>query len=802
MLKNYILIALRQFTRHKMFSALNVFCLAIGISFCLLIGQYILHETSVNSNFKHVHQQYFLTSTWKIKNTGPEITTVGPLPKALRQNYPDLVSNYYRFNPVTTSISVGDRHFRENVAIGDTSFVHMYGLSLLYGNPEHAFINNSSAVISEGLAIKLFGEKDVINKTITLSNTIGTTQDYKVSAVLKSMPYNTVNNLLGRDGYGMFIPFEGNNYYPGGTGEDLWTGFFTVGFVELQPGVNPDRLAGPIKKLLNLSSPGNINKNLTVNLKPLDTYYLAADEGAVTKTLSILSLVAGCILLLAMINFINIMVGTSSYRIKEIGLRKVFGGRKKELVLQYLTESMVLTLFAGLLSVLFYAIFRPSFSEALNMSLPTLNSFHFREFILLAGLVIVVGSLAGLYPALILSSSDIVTSVKGKMESVEKGMWMRKSLLVLQFTIAIAVFIFSMTISKQVAYFFGRDLGYDKEQVMVISAFPKQWDSAGVVKMESVRNSLTGISAVKTASVSFDVPERTPPGIIQANPEGSGNNQPITLQSITVDENYASTFGLRVLEGRFFREHGGAFTHGEAVINESAMKSLGWKSAVGKRYQISNGGPTFTVVGVVKDFNLASLHESIAPLTFIHVKDALSYRYLTVKFRAGNLPDAIAQVRARWKEVSPNAPFEYFFMDEKLQSMYQAELQLKKAAGIATGLMLLIVLLGIFGVLTLALARRVKEIAVRKVLGADLRHIVTLFIKQYAGLLLVANGIAWPVTYYFSNRWLQQYAYRTIQSPGIYFIAGILVTLIAVVLISLQCLKAALTNPVKNLRAE
>ena len=801
MLKNYILIAFRQFSRHKMFSALNVFCLAIGISFCLLMGQYILHESGVNKNLRNSHRQYFVTSRWKIKNTGPEFTTIGPLVKALKNSYPDLVSNYYRFNPVTNVVSAGDKHFKEDVSIGDTNMVAMYGYPLLYGDPAHAFNNNSSAVITQELATKLFGEPNAINKTVTFTNTNGTTQDYKVSAVLKSMPFNSIANLLADKGYAMYIPFEGNNYYPGGTGEDTWTGFFTVGYIELQPGVEPDRLAGPVKKLLKLNSPETIYKNLEVILKPMDSYYMDANNGAIAKTLSILSLVALCILLLAVINFVNIMIGTSSYRIKEIGLRKVFGGRRAELVFQYLIESMVLTLFAAILSVVFYGLFRPVFNEILNTSLPTLKEFHLKELIFLSGVVIIVGILAGIYPAVILSGSEVVASVKGKLESVEKGLWMRKSLLLLQFTIAIGVFIFSMMISKQVKFFFDTDLGYNKEQLMVITAFPKQWDSAGVEKMESIRNSLEGLSVVKNASVSFEIPERTPPSVFQVIPEGSKENQLVSLQSIGVDENFGATFGLQLLEGRFFRNQIGGFVSGETVINESALKSFGWQSAVGKRLRFANGGE-LTVAGVVKDFHLTSLHEAIVPLCFIHVKDNRSYRYLTVKLKAGNLSTSIAQVKTKWKELSPTAPFEFFFMDEKLQSMYQSELQLKKAAAVATGLMLLIVLLGIFGVLTLALTKRMKEIAVRKVLGAEVHHILSLFIRQYAALLVIANLIAWPLTYYLSNRWLQQYPYRIGQPLGIYFVAGIFVTLIAFLLISLQCLKVALANPVSSLKTE
>ncbi len=806
MLKNYVLIALRQFSRHKLFSALNVFCLAIGISFCLLIGQYILHETSVNSELRNIKQQYFLTSDWKIKNTGPEITTLGPLAKILKTDYPSLVANYYRFNPVTTVLSSGDKHFREDVAIGDTSVISMFGYPLLFGDPAHAFINNTSAVISEQLAMKLFGTANAINLTVTMNNNSGSRRDYKVSAVMKTMKFNTVNNLLSDKGYSMFVLFEGNNFYPGagtrgGTGEEDWNQFFTVGFVELQPGVQPTQLKAPVQHLMSVNAPEFTRNNLKVTFNPLSNYYYKANNAAIEKTLSILSIVALGILLLAVVNFVNIMIGTSSYRIKEIGLRKVFGGRRKELVAQYLIESIVLTFFAALLSVLFYSLARPLFNEVLHTVLPTLAGFQWKEIGVLLLLALLVGCLAGLYPGMVLSGSEMVSSVKGKSDSVDKRVWMRKSLLVLQFTIAIAVFIFSMTISKQVKFFFNTDLGYNKEQLLVISAFPKQWDSAGVVRMENIRDGLMRSSAVKAATVSFEVPERTSPGQVRVNPVGGKSHTEMSIQSVSVDEKYASTFGLHLLEGRFFRDSIGGYVSNETVINESAMKTFGWKTAVGHRLQVVNGSE-LTVVGVVKDFHMASLHENIGPLSLIHIKDVRAYRYVTVKLRGGNPTGEVERVKAAWKEASPGAPFDYFFMDERVQAMYEAELQLQKAAGIATGLMLLIVLLGIFGVLTLALTKRNKEIAVRKVLGAEVHHILSLFIRQYAALLLIANAIAWPLTYYFSNQWLQQYAYRIVQPVTIYITAGVFVAAIAIVLISLQCLKVALANPVKSLRSE
>jgi len=272
------------------------------------------------------------------------------------------------------------------------------------------------------------------------------------------------------------------------------------------------------------------------------------------------------------------------------------------------------------------------------------------------------------------------------------------------------------------------------------------------------------------------------------------------VPTILVDENYASTFGLKLLAGRFFKKNESGYTPGELVISESAMKAFGWKDAVGRQIQIQGGGIS-TVVGVIRDYNYASLHEAVGPLALFNVRDGLSYRYLTVKLKGGQSSN-IEQLKNKWKEFSPNSPFEYFFMDEKFQSMYASELHLKQAAVMATGLMGLIVMLGIFGVLTLALVRRTKEIAMRKVLGAGARHIVILFIRQYAALIGIAILIAWPFGYLLTNRWLEQYAYRIPQNAGNYLMVGAVVSAASFLLIGLQCMKVALTNPVKSLKSE
>lgn len=801
MFKNYFKIAIRHLTAHKLFSLINILCLAIGITFSIIIGTYILNQEAVNSHLKNLENQYILKSKWKTKDMGLDITTLGPLAKTLKAEYPNLVANYYRYNPVTNVVSAGDKHFKENIAIGDTTFVSMYGLSVLYGNPKQAFQNNNSAVITESMAQKLFGKKDAIGQRISVLTTVNNEhQDYTISAVLKDIFYNSVFNLVG-DEYNVFVPSVGNRYYLGGDGADNWNQVFEVGMVELQKGIFPQNLEKPLKQILAKYTPEAIQQNLQVQLAPVKSYY--SGSSSVQKMITTLSLVAIFILLMAIINFININIGISSYRLKEIGLRKVFGGARRQLIRQFITEALLLTFISAIVSIALYELLRPTFENILNSTFVHFWEFTFYQFLLLTLLVLMVGLVSGIYPAFVLSASNVLHAVKGKMDSAKNGLMLRKILLVVQFTIAIVVFISALNVSKQVSYVFNKDLGYNKDQLMVINALPKQWDSAGVKRMENIKSALQQLSVVKDASLSFEVPDRKPPNAIDLLPVGSSNNQPVFISGTIADKDYAATFGLHLKSGTFFNQQGTGIP-GQVVLNESAAKALGLtdETAIGKQIKWVSANVMLTVSGVVKDYNYSSLQQKIEPVAFTNIEDALAYRFLTVKLNSSNITAAINQVKEKWKSLLPASPFEYTFMDDNFQSLYKSELQLKSAADIATILNLLIVFMGIFGVVAFTLAKRSKEIAVRKVLGAGIKNIILLFIKEYAWLILIANIIAWPLAYTLVNHWLQSYAYRVEQSITPYLFAGGSVFMAAFIFVGLQCLKTASLNPVKNLRSE
>ncbi|MBS1598289.1 MAG: ABC transporter permease [Bacteroidetes bacterium] len=804
MFKNYIIIAFRHLTRHKFFSLINIFGLVVGITFSIVIGTYVLDEARVNSDIRNIASQYIIKSKWKQENIGLDFTTLGPLAKTMKDEYPQLVANYYRFDPVGNIVSVGDKHFRTQISVGDTTLVSMYGFQLAYGNPQHAFRNNKSAVVTEDFAKKFFDTPDVIDKVITIQTPAdGLKHDFVITAVLKNMRRNTITNFTALP-YQVYLPMNANEYFQGGDKGDNWANIFMVNMIELRKGVTVKDLEQPLAHILEKYQPDFVKGNLQLEMAAMSDYYLKANDGAVKKMLTTLSLVAIFILLLAIINFVNINIGTASYRLKEIGLRKVFGGAKLQLIVQHIAESFVLTLAAAVISLLVYELIRPFFGRLLNTEFDPFWQWSFYKILFLLALVTVVGFISGIYPAFVLSSGNIVNAVKGKITSSKRGLILKKVLLIFQFTMAIDVFIFALNVSKQVSYIFSKDLGYTKDQVMVVSSLPRQWDSAGVLKMENIKTQLLQIPGVKNLSLSYDIPDGNSGGFVNIYAPGKGN-KPINMQLISADEDFAKVYDIKAIDGIFLKHKEDPYETGQVVLSETAVKSLGLVSPVGKNIKIgATDGTSLKIVGITKDFQNESIQKQIQPIIVANLNEPFtrSYRYFSIKLNKANINQTINAIQKQWKTLFPDVGFDYSFMDEKFKFIYQSEMQLQNATDIATSLNLIVVFMGIFGVLAFTLAKRTKEIAVRKVLGAGSKNIILLFVREYAMLILIANVIAWPIAYFVVERWLENYAYRIGQSVIPYVLVAIFVFASSFILIALQSFKVASANPVRNLRSE
>ena len=799
MIKNYFKVAWRNIAKRRFYSLLNIVGLSTGIVFTFLIGAYVWNELQVNKKLRNAKNQYFLKSEWKDPNMGVDITTLGPLSKRLKEDYPDLVANYYRWDGITSVVSKGDKHLRENIQLGDSTLLSMYGFELLHGDTRTALNKPYSVVIAKEIAIKYFGNSDVVGENIAIQSFSGTKHDFAITGVLKEIPENSVT-LLNADNHNtFFIPANTFTYF-GRFDFEAWANIYIPSYIEVKEGVTASDLEKPISRLILENAPEGIKQNLTVHPVALTDYYLQKNKGLVKRMLYTLSFVGLFILVMAIINFVNIAISSSSARIKEIGIRKVLGGLRRQIILQFLTESVILVLLSTVVALGVYPFIRPFFGELVGKEIPGFSSFPL-YFVFIPGImVLLVGILAGMYPAIILSSLKSADSIKGKLKTIKENVWLRKSLAGFQFTLASIVIIAAFIVSQQVAYFFSKSLGYSKEYI-VASQVPRDWSPQGVRKMETIRDEFAAMPQISKATLSYEIPNGNNGGQPPVYKFGTDSAHAISMQALVTDEHYPDTYQIPVQAGSFFNNS----DSGKIVLNIKAAEALGWsdtRDAIGQRLRVAGDPATFTVKGVTADFHFGSMQQKIAPIIFFNVRFAPAYRYLSFKLKPGNLGDAIAAIEKKWALLLPGSSFEYNFMDDTLKKLYKSEIQLKKASNTATVLSLIIVLLGVIGLVSLSIQKRTKEIGIRKVLGASVPSIISLFMKEFLWLMIIAGLVACPVAWFIMQGWLSDYAYRIILTaqPFVMAIAGL--ASITMLLIVLQTVKAGIANPVQSLRTE
>jgi putative ABC transport system permease protein len=802
MLHNYFIIAWRNIIKHKLFSLINIFGLSVGIAFALLVSAYVWHEASINSDLKNADNQYIIQSKWKDPNMGYGLTALAPMPKALKDKYPTLVANYYHWDGVSSNVSKGDKHFRESLQVGDSTFLTTYGFKLLHGDAKTALNDPFSVVITDDRAIKYFGKTDVVGETLNIENFKGEKHDFVVQGVLDKLSKNSVTNVIEQSNSTFFLSGAAAKFM--GRSLDGWNNTAIVGLVELRPGVKPEALDAPMRSLIKKNAPPQIADNLTPYLVPLKSYYLEASNGLVKKMLYTLSFIALFILLMAVINFVNICISRSSQRMKEMGIRKVLGGLRKQLIWQFLTESVLMVFIATLFALGIYAIARPYFTEMLAADIDGLFSFPLYFYLLPFALALVIGLIAGLYPALVLSSLKSVDSLKGKLNQVKDNVIFRKGLIAFQFATAAVVLISAIVVSKQISLFFSKSLGYDKDYV-VYAQLPRDWSKPGVQKMEGIRYRLAQLPQVSSATLSWEIPDGNNGGSFRATRMDADSASGFSSQIMMADNQYAATYGLKLKAGQFFMPQYMQADSGKVVINEMQSKLLGFanaKDAIGQQFKALGSRDPLSICGVVADFQFGSMQSKMQPVTFYNVNQTPFYRFFSIKLRPGNIQNSLEAVQKKWAEVMPGAPFEYNFMDEALAKMYKTELQLKQAAYLATGLAIIIVLLGVLGLISLSVQKRTKEIGIRKVLGSSVSHVMMLFLKDFLGTVVIAGLVACPLAYYLMQRWLDNYAYKINLTPLPFIIAVLALTIVTAILISIQTIKAASANPVKSLRSE
>ncbi len=786
MLRNYLKVALRNLTKRRVYSLINIVGLSIGLTVVLLIALTIKFEHSFNSFNKKENRIYRvglkLKAHGKIMEDSPLfVAALGP---AMLKDMPE-VENYVRIaTPRTLYFTYGEHSFKvENATYADSSLFNIFSFKLIAGDKNSALTDPYSLVLTQATASRIFGNNDPVGKVVSVGNL-----PYKVTGVVKDPPANSdirfdavisFSTLYNRRD--VFLGWDGGEQY--------------VTYVLLNKNASMETVNEKFPSFLW----SYINKAYSVagwkeeaELEPLRDIHLYynADSAAIRENMNIYLAIAIFILLIACANFVNLSTARATGRMQEVGMRKVLGAKRKSLVLQFLAESVITSLFALLLAVMLVELLMPWYDSLIGKHLVFSRLVDGQFVLLLIAVLGMTGLVAGLYPAVFLSSFAPVDTLKGSGRRRQRH-FLRKALVVLQFAISVVLIASTLVISNQLAFMRSKNLGFDKGNMLVVPLVNGNLRA----RYQAFKTELRGIPGVLDAAVSSEVPLN---GFTSNGYRPQGYTSPIVINVVDVDGDFMNTYGLSLLKGRSFSEQV-ASDRQAYIINEALAKRLGWNDPVGK--SIDRNG-NHTVIGEVKDFNFASLYYHVEPLIITNSPEGGGFSYVSIKLGPGNLPRTMAAIGEVWREFAPMAPFEYHFLDAQFDRVYKADITFHEAFEIFSSLAIFVALLGLFGLVSYSVELRRREIGIRKVLGSSVPGILSLLSKEYLKWVVAANVFGWPVAYFVMQKWLTNFAYRTGIGIWVFVVSAGLVLLVAVITISVRALKAATANPVEALRYE
>jgi putative ABC transport system permease protein len=793
MLKNYFKIAFRNLWRHRVFSFINILGLTVGMTACFLIFLYVHFELSYDSFHSKANRIYRVvcdikTPTEVIKAGGPS-WAVGA---HITQDFPQ-VEAAVRTTDDELLVRKGNVKFQElNSLWADSAFFGMFDFKLLKGNPKTVLQEPLSIVFSESAAKKYFGNADPVGQTVLLT---GEGFTAKITGIMKDIPENST---IKAD---MLVSMSTLTRKLNPGLDDQWGNYGNSTYVLLKPGTHPADLQAQLPAFLerrNGTEMKKINMYPTLFLEPLkDVYLRSTRNGNNTGNINnvyIFSWVAVFILLIACFNFVNLTTARSAERAKEVGIRKVVGAVKGQLTGQFIGESVLLCAISFILTLVSTALLLPSFNHLAGKTIST-GIFENLNFVLILFLAAIgIGLLAGVYPALVLSSFKPVTVLKGRFSTGTKGQLLRKALVIAQFTISVALIIATIIVYNQMNYMRRQDLGFNKDQMMVIN-------TNGDPAKDAFRNAVAGLPNIKGVAMASSVPGGGNPAAYSEIENVKGVLQIANLDLYFVDFDYIPQFKIKMIAGRAFSPDFQTDTTQSMILNEAAVKMFGYTSparAVGHRFK--QWGREGRIIGVMKDFHFRSLQLPIKPLSMRIEPNGCSL--VAIKLSTQNLPKTIAAIENKWNALIPARPFSYYFLDEFFDKQYRTEERFGKLFLNFSVLAIIISCLGLLGLASYSTMQRTREIGIRKVLGASVPNIVNLLSREFLKLVAIAILIASPVAWFAMHGWLQDFAYRIEIGWWIFFIAGLIAVLIALATVSFQAVKAAIANPVKSLRVE
>lgn len=802
MYQNYFKTAWRNLVKNKSFSVFNIIGLAIGLCCFMLITVYVYSELSYDRYAPDAKNLYRVN----LSATGNGDVAVYPnvdvaVGEGMKAAFPEIKATT-RLSQASDFVKYGDKQFKEeHLAFADSNFLQLFSIPLLEGNLVNALVEPNSIVISKEFAKKYFGNDEALGKSLAIGLRGAI---YKVSGVYDKVPDNTHFHF---DAFLSLSTFHITNL--------TWSniGFYT--YLELAENADPKKLEAKFPQLVAKYVVPEVQRDMGISLaeaqKSVNTFVFSLlpvtdihlysstkyelEPGGDIQYVYIFSVLAFFILLLACVNFTNLSTARALKRAREVGIRKVMGSVKKQLIFQFLTESVLLTLFAMLCAYALMVAVLPYFNQLADKNVSIGFFLDYRLLLLMLAVSLTAGILAGIYPAFFLSSFNTIKVLKGASTRGSQKKPLRSSLIVFQFFVSIALIIATIVVYQQLNFMQNKKLGYDKEQVLVLPDGRLLGNNQTVFKEQLLRD-----SRVVAATIARSVPGGSFIDGTEIYPRNNNSNgTEIHTNIYHVDYDYLNTLGIQIVKGRNLSKDFGSDSSA-VVINESAAHELGWtsESAIGKTI-VRSGQHEFKVVGVVADFNYASVKQKIAPLMMLL---GGNYGGLLVKIKTTDVKGYLSDLEKQWDSFNPQGPLEYNFLDDQFAKLYTSELRTQQIFSAFAIIAIIIACLGLFGLSAFIIEQRTKEIGIRKVLGASVQQVLLLVSGEFLSLIVIAFIISIPVTWWAMTKWLQDYAYRVNISVWVFAIAGIVAFFIAIATISFQAIKAALSNPVKSLRTE
>ena len=795
MLRSYFITAIRNLVKHRFYTLINVLGLAIGMTCCLLIFLYVQHELNYDQFHEKKDRIYRVVTDIKTPTETINIdVTSAPMPTYMKADFPE-VEDMVRLEGADLLIQRGEQTFQEDESMfADATFFRVFDFPLLRGNPNTALVAPFSIVLTEDAAHRYFGDEDPLGQRLRMEGE----HDLTVTGVMQNVP--EYSNFT----FDVLLSLSTRLEKLNPDRAEQWGNFGYQSYILLSDQANPSTLESKLPAFLrNYISDQDRDEGMTYTLflEPLTDVYFsdrgAPQTGSLTNV-KIFSVIAIFILLIAGINFTNLATARATERAKEVGVRKVVGAVRGQLISQFLYESLLLSLLAFALALLASELLLSAFNQLSGKTVATSILYHSYYLPLFLGVALVVGLLAGLYPALVLSGFKSVAILKGRFSSSRRGVVLRQALVMAQFAISIMLIAGTAVVYTQLNYMRNQALGFKQDQMLVIDF---RYDDAGQSTIETIKQQLGNHPAVQSVSVSTSVPGKRNYGAFTEIENPVGDMQASNVNLFYADHDFLQQYEMPLVAGRAFSRDFATDTSSALIVNEALVKSYGYTSPediIGK--QFSQWGGEGEVVGVVKDYHFKSLQERIEPLT---IRLLLDYaRYISLSVNTENLPVTISELQQQWQTLAPQRPFNYFFLDQAFDEQYRAEARFGELFIYFAGLAIFIACLGLLGLISYTIVQRTQEIGIRKVLGASESSIVRLLSQNFLKLVLVAFVVAVPLAWYALDQWLADFAYRVAMPWWIFALAGLLATVIAILTVSVQSVRAATANPVDSLRSE